>query len=149
VHNTDLLDPLPDEVGAHAVRSHSILFSHCGSGGFTLAARRAAITLAPVRLMERGCCVRFPARAGPVTLVNSVPTLSGYRLAVLYGQAVETEMLFPGNPLCVRFQSDYQTLLAWIAAEGLGHHWMAAYGDLRRPLRDLCALAGCAWLEAP
>jgi L-fucose isomerase-like protein len=139
VHNTDLLDPIPAE--------NTIVFSHCGNGGFSLAASPADIHLAPVRLMNRGVCCQFPARPGPVTLLNIVPTMGGYRLAVMSGEAIETDMVFPGNPLRVRFQSDYRDILAWIAEEGLGHHWMGAYGDLYRPLQDLAGMLGCELLS--
>jgi len=138
VHNTDLLDPIPAE--------NTIVFSHCGNGGFSLAPGREHIHLAPVRLMNCGVCCLFPARPGPVTLINLVPSMANYRLAALYGKAIETDMVFPGNPLRVRFVSDYRAILSWIAAEGLGHHWMAAYGDLRPSLRHLAAMAGCEWL---
>ena len=94
VHNTDFLDPIPAE--------NAIVFTHCGSGGFSLAANPSLINLGPVRLMNRGLCCMFPARPGPVTLINIVPTLSGYRVAALFGEAVETDMVFPGNSLRVR-----------------------------------------------
>jgi len=141
VHNTDLLDPIPDE--------NAIVFSHCGSGGFSLAG--GPVTLGPVRLVERGLCCLFLPRPGPVTLVNVVPTMDTYRLGVLYGEAVETGMVFPGNPLRVRFASgrpgrDYRDVLAWIVEQGLGHHWMAAYGDLRQPLADLAGMTGCEYV---
>ncbi len=139
VHNTDLLDPIPAE--------NAIVFSHCGSGSFSLASDPSQVTLGPVRLMNSGLCCLFPARPGPVTLLNITPTLSGYRMAALYGEAIETDMVFPGNPLRVRFQSPYSDILSWIAAEGLGHHWMAAYGDLRQSLADLAGMVGCAWLS--
>jgi L-fucose isomerase-like protein len=135
VHNTDLLDPISAE--------NAIVFSHCGSGGFSLAESPAEITLGPVRLMEHGLCCLFPARPGPVTLLNIVPALGGHRMAALHGEAIVTDMVFPGNPLRVRFREDYRAILAWIADQGLGHHWMAAYGDLRRPLADLAAMVGC------
>ena len=139
VHNTDLLDPIPAE--------NSIVFSHCGNGGFSLAPSRDVIHLAPVRLMDSGVCALFPARPGPVTLLNIVASMSGYRMATLFGEAIETDMVFPGNPLRVRFRSDYREILAWIAEEGLGHHWMAAYGDVRRPLADLTHMVGCDLLN--
>ncbi|NLS79910.1 MAG: hypothetical protein GXY76_21930 [Chloroflexi bacterium] len=134
VHNTDLLDPLPEE--------NAIVFSHCGSGAFSLAADAADIHLAPVRLMDRGLCCLFPGRPGPITLLNLAPTLDGYRLGLLHGEVMPTEMVFPGNPLRVRFQAGYRDILAWIIDEGLGHHWMAAYGDWRRPLADLAGMVG-------
>jgi len=139
VHNTDMLDAIPAE--------NAIVFSHCGSGGFSLAVSPSQVTLGPVRLMNSGLCCLFPARPGPVTLVNIVPTQGGYRMAALRGDAVETDMIFPGNPLRVRFRTDYRDVLAWIAECGLGHHWMAAYGDLRRSLRDLAEMVGCEWLS--
>ena len=135
VHNTDLLDPIPAD--------NAIVFTHCGSGGFSLACSPADITLGPVRLMDRGLCCLFPARPGPVTLLNVVPTLAGYRVGTLYGQALETDMVFPGNPLRVQFEQGYREVLDWIVGEGLGHHWMVAYGDLRRTIRDLAGLVGC------
>lgn len=137
VHNTDLLDPIPSE--------NAIVFTHCGSGGFSLANRCSQITLGSVRLMNRGMWCVFTARPGPVTLVNVVPTLDGYRIGGLYGEAGETEMVFPGNPLRVRVESEDRNILAWIAEEGLGHHWMAAYGDLRQPLSDLAEMVGGEW----
>jgi L-fucose isomerase-like protein len=124
-HNTDLLDPIPAE--------NSIVYSHCGSGCFALAASRESITLGPVRLMDRGVCSLFPAKPGPVTLVNIVASMSGYRMAALYGEAIETGMIFPGNPLMVRFRSDYRDILAWIARR-IGPSPMAGYGDLRASL---------------
>ena len=139
VHNTDLLDPIPAD--------NAIVFSHCGSGGFSLAPSLADVTLGPVRLMNCGLCTLFPARPGPVTLVNIVAERDGYRMGTLFGEAIETDMVFPGNPLRVRFGTDYRQILSWIAEEGLGHHWMAAYGDLRPELGHLAVMTGCEWLS--
>lgn len=136
VHNTDLLFDYADD--------NSILFSHCGSGGFSLARDRGDIHLAPVRLADRGLCVLFPARPGPVTLVNLVGAGGRYQLAVIEGEAVESEMVFPGNPLRVRFRRPVRDLLDEIAALGIGHHWMAGYGHVGDVIRDYCGLARLA-----
>jgi L-fucose isomerase-like protein len=141
VHNTDLLDPVPTD--------NAIVFSHCGSGGFSLASSPAAVTLGPVRLVNSGLCARFAARPGPVTLINIVASGDNYRMAALFGEASETEMVFPGNPMRVRFGTDYRRILSWIAEEGLGHHWMAAYGDLRPELGHLATMTGFDWLSLP
>jgi len=138
VHNTDLLDPVPAD--------NAIVYSHCGSGAFSLACESCGITLGPVRLMDQGLCALFLPRTGRVTLVNIVPGLGGYRVAAIAGEAVATDMVFLGNQLQVRFDADYQAVLEWIADEGLGHHWMAAYGDLCRPLKDLAGMVECEWV---
>jgi L-fucose isomerase-like protein len=134
VHNTDPLAVYEED--------NSMLFSHCGSGGFSLAAPGSQIELSPVRLMDRGVCVLFPARPGPVTLVNLVGRRDTYRLTLLRGEAVETGMLFPGNPLRVRFETGIHDLLAFIAEEGIGHHWMAGYGEVRPELVQFCRWVG-------
>jgi L-fucose isomerase-like protein len=132
-HNTDWLDPLPDG---------SVVFTHCGSGSYSLAERRADITLAPVRLTNTGVCSLFPARPGPVTLVNLLPRGDGYQMAVMEGEALHTEMVFPGNPLRVQFHRPVEAIIDWIHDEGIGHHWMAGYGHVAGELRELARIIG-------
>ncbi|HIJ72693.1 MAG TPA: hypothetical protein HPP83_01210 [Candidatus Hydrogenedentes bacterium] len=132
-HNTDWLEPLEDG---------SVVFAHCGSGSFSLAENSADITLAPVRLMTQGVCALFPAKPGPVTLVNLIPRGDGYQCAVLEGEALSTDMVFPGNPLRVRFPQPTPKLIDWIHDQGIGHHWMAGYGHVAREIRHWAAIAG-------
>jgi L-fucose isomerase-like protein len=132
-HNTDWLDPLDDG---------SVVFTHCGSGSYSLAERRDAITLAPVRLANCGVCSLFTARPGPVTLLNLLPSVAGYQMAVMEGEALHTEMVFPGNPLRVKFAPPVAHIIDWIHAEGIGHHWMAGYGHVGGELQALAHIIG-------
>jgi len=135
-HNTDFLDPIPS--------ANTIVFSHCGSGSFSLAdGGKKSVELAPVRLMDEGVCCLFTPAPGPTTLINIVPTSQGYKIGMLYGDAVKTDMVFPGNPLRVRFSSPYKQIIQWIVDEGLGHHWMAVQCDVRDMIRDLCNMLNC------
>jgi L-fucose isomerase-like protein len=137
-HNTDWLEPLEDG---------TVVLTHCGSGSFSLAERPGDITLAPVRLMDQGVCATFPARPGPVTLVSLLPRGDGYQLAVLEGEALSTTMVFPGNPLRVRFPQPTPQLIEWIFAEGIGHHWMAGYGHVGDEISQWASLCGPSlWL---
>jgi L-fucose isomerase-like protein len=132
-HNADWLEPLDDG---------TVVFTHCGSGSFSLAERPGDITLSPVRLMDRGVCALFPARPGPVTLISLMACGDGYQVALLEGEAISTGMVFRGNPLRVRFPWPTPDIIDWIAAEGIGHHWMAAYGHLGAEIRAWAALCG-------
>lgn len=132
-HNTDWLEPLDDD---------TVVFTHCGSGSLTLAENPADITLAPVRLMHKGVCALFPARSGPVTLVSLLPCGEKYQLAVLEGEAVSTSMVFPGNPLRVRFECSTAMLIEWIHDEGIGHHWMAGYDHVGNEIRQWAKMVG-------
>jgi L-fucose isomerase-like protein len=132
-HNTDWLEPLEDG---------TVVFTHCGSGSFTLAENPKDITLSSVRLMDQGVCALFPAKPGPVTLVSLLPQGGGYQLAILEGEAVSTTMVFPGNPLRVRFPQPTSALIDWIFAEGIGHHWMAGYGHVANEIGEWAGLCG-------
>jgi len=127
-HNTDWLDPLPDG---------SVVFSHCGSSSYSLADKKAGIKLAKVRLANQGVCSLFPAKPGPVTLVSILPKGDGYQMAVLEGEALPTDMVFPGNPLRVKFNSPVKDVIDWIFTEGIGHHWIAGYGYFVSEIRYL------------
>ena len=132
-HNTDWLDPLEDG---------SVVFTHCGNGSLSLAEKPEAIHLASVRLMGQGVCVLFPAKSGPVTLVNLIPHGATYQLALLEGEALPTDMVFPGNPLRVRFECPTSQIIQWIYDEGIGHHWMAGYGHIGREIRQWAKMLG-------
>lgn len=132
-HNTDWLDPLEDD---------TVVFSHCGSGSFTLAEKQEDIRLTPVRLMDQGVCAIFPAKPGPVTLLNLMSAPDRYQLALLEGEAVHTEMVFPGNPVRVRFSKPLSEVMDWIFSEGLGHHWMIGYGHVGEEIRRWADIVG-------
>jgi L-fucose isomerase-like protein len=132
-HNTDWLEPLEDG---------SVVFTHCGSGSFSLAEHPQDITLGPVRLMSRGVCALFPARPGPVTLLSLLPKGNGYQMALLEGEALSTSMVFPGNPLRVRFSTPTPQLIDWTFKEGIGHHWMVGYGHFGEEFKLWAGLCG-------
>jgi len=125
-HHTDWLDPLEDG---------TVIFTHCGSGSFSLAEKQSDITLASVRLMGQGVCALFPAKPGPVTLLSLIAQPGGYQCALLEGEALSTEMVFPGNPVRVRFSQPTSEIMEWIFDEGIGHHWMIGYGHVVEEIR--------------
>ncbi len=134
-HHTDWLNPLPDG---------TVVFTHCGSGSFSLAHDPARISLRDVRLMGQGVCALFTARPGPVTLLSLNALPDGYQVALLEGEALPTEMVFPGNPVRVQFDRPTAELIEWIHAAGIGHHWMIGLGHVGRAVRDWAAMAGPA-----
>ena len=139
VHNTDLLAVYPED--------NSIVFSHCGSGAFSLAEEKKKINLSPVRLANKGICVLFPAKPGKVTLVNLVGRKDTYRMCIVEGEAVRTEMIFAGNPIKVKFPIPVNEFLEIIAENGFGHHWMIGYGNVKQELEDFCRLVGLRYVS--
>ena len=130
---------------------NSIVTSHCGCAAPTLADTPEEIALAPVRIWERGVCIRFPAKASPqATFLNLVGRKGNYRLCAVSGSALKTEMLFEGNPVRFKPSCSWQRLLQAIDEHGFGHHWMMGYSDMIPELKVFCRLTGMkgVFLEA-
>lgn len=134
-HNTDWLEPLEDG---------SVVFTHCGSGSFSLAENQENIELSPARLTHQGVCVLFPSKPGPVTLLSLISDGLGFQIAILEGEAISTEMVFPGNPLRVKFDKPIGDIINWIHEEGIGHHWMAGYGSYTEEVVNWVKLCGAS-----
>ena len=130
VNNTDLL--YLDE------KKNTILFAHCGSSGFSIAG--GEIELAPVRLAETGVCCKFVMAAGKVTAVNICGHGDTFRLSYMVGDAIPCGMEFPGNPVVIRYDKPVEQINEEIMKNGIGHHWMVAYGDLSDALDGFCKI---------
>lgn len=123
-------------------KENSIVTSHCGCCPLSLAASRSQVAIAPVRLFEKGACVRFPVKSGPVTFVNLVGRRGTYRVCAVQGEAVETGMIFEGNPVKIRVQIPVRDFLEIINKNGFGHHWMMGYGHVVEELKYFCKISG-------
>jgi len=134
VHNTDLLADDPEE--------NTVIFSHCGSGALCLASSQDEVVLDSCRLMGTGVTVQYPGRPGRVTGVNLVGPSGDYRIGLFGGDAVPTELVFPGNPVKVRLDVPVPDFLEEVAEAGLGHHWMIGEGDATPALLEFGRLTG-------
>jgi L-fucose isomerase-like protein len=132
VHNTDTLYVHEED--------NSVTSSHCGCGSINLAESRGKIEISPVRLVDEGACVVFPSKPGIVTMANLVGKAETYRLGVILGEAIKTEMTFPGNPLRVKLPASIKDYLKFIEEYALGHHWIVTYGDITKELKIIAKL---------
>jgi L-fucose isomerase-like protein len=124
-------------------KESSLVTSHCGCGAPSLAARPSDIALTPVRIWQRGVCIRYPGKSAPeATFVNLTGRKGTYRLCAVAGSAVETGMVFEGNPVAFKSDVPVRDLMGVISAHGFGHHWMMGYGAAVEPLRRFCAMIG-------
>jgi L-fucose isomerase-like protein len=139
VHNIDPLYLYDDD--------NSIIGSHCGCGSFNLAESKNDIEFANVRLAKRGLCVLFPSKPGTITLANLVGRKNTYRLGVIEGQAIQTDMIFPGNPIRIKLSISTEKYLERIEKYGLGHHWIIAYGSHSDSLKYLASLLQINYIE--
>jgi L-arabinose isomerase len=132
VHNNDLL--FADTI------ENACTLSHCGNSAISLAAQEPGVRLEHVRLMDQGVVTIYPGAPGRVTLANLCGRKGTYRLACYAGEAIPTEMVFPGIPVKVRLDVPVDAFLKDTAAFGAGHHWMIAYGDVSASLARFAEL---------
>lgn len=138
IHNTDLLNP---------DSKNSVVFSHCGSGAFSIAKNCTCIELCPVRLKENGVSVIFLPKLGDITLVNIVGRKETYRISAIEAYSQETEMVFPGNPVSARFSISAEKYLDLIAKNAIGHHWMIGYGKVLKELKYFSELIDVKFID--
>ncbi len=124
-------------------KENTIVTSHCGCASPVLAAHQEDIALTPVRLFDRGVCIKFPAKASPrATFANLVGRRGNYRLCVLEGEAVRTGMVFEGNPVKMKPFLGLADILKVIDEHGFGHHWMLGYTHAGTELKYFCRFCG-------
>jgi L-fucose isomerase-like protein len=138
VHNTDLLNP---------DTKNSVVFSHCGSGDFSIAKGKSDIRLCPVRLQNCGVCVVFLPKLGDITLVNIVGRKDTYRISAIEAYSQETKMVFPGNPVSARFDISVEKFLGVIAKNAIGHHWMIGYGKVLDEIKYFSDIVGVKFID--
>lgn len=63
-------------------------------------------------------------------------------MCVIRAEAVQTDMIFPGNPVKVRLPVPINEFLEVVSGEGIGHHWMIGYGDVSKELTELAQSIG-------
>ncbi|MBN2152428.1 MAG: hypothetical protein JW839_13330 [Candidatus Lokiarchaeota archaeon] len=133
-NHIDTLDVDPDR--------NTLTGGHCGSCSIRLA-RPGSATVAPVRLANEGACVVFPQGEGPVTLANLVGRESTFRACVITGTAVESGLVFPGNPVVIKLDVPVGEFLDTVSNCGLGHHWVVGRGThYARTLDELLRALG-------
>jgi len=126
---------------------NSLIGCHCGCGSFDLAVSKQSIELANVRLANKGVCVLFPSKPGKVTMANLVGRKGTYRMGVIEGEAIETDMIFPGNPIRIKLPIKISEFLDIVEECALGHHWIIAYGSYDKYLKQLALIMGIDYVK--
>ncbi|MHB1345858.1 MAG: hypothetical protein ACYCXK_00035 [Candidatus Humimicrobiaceae bacterium] len=122
---------------------NSILFSHCGCGPFSCATSKKDISLKTHYEVKTGLGVYYPVKQGgnKTTAVNLVGREGSYRLCALSGVSLPTEeLIYNGNPIEIKYQTNVTDLINTIGNEGFGHHWVVSYGSNKEIFKDFCRL---------
>ncbi len=134
---------LNTDIAIEYEKENAIIFTHCGSGPFTFAKNLKDITFKEEYENKTGLAVCYPVRSNneEITIVNLVGINQNYRMCVLYGKSMLLEkLIYPGNPIKIKFKNNIKDIINRIGNDGFGHHWMVSYGNHGRILNDFCSL---------
>lgn len=118
------------------------LISPCGYAPFSLCANRPVIRDIAHPGFS-GLITSSVLKAGRLTLARLAETRGGYRMQVLVGETVTTDLRqgrFPA--IRVRLRESLDEILENIS----GQHFALAYGDHREDLKELCGYLGVDYL---
>jgi len=136
---------LGDFMGVDKSRNLALLF-HCGAAAPSLADPVAGIEMCLHAergiTWKKGVTVEFPVRPGRVTFGRLGDVQGQFRMVVLRGEAVESDMFVRGNPAKVALETPVTQVIERVIALGCGHHYLMVHGDITGQLRDLAELLG-------
>lgn len=122
-----------------------VLIGHpCGSGAISLAESTAKVHLRPFK-PEEGVFVQFPMKPGQVTLANISGRPGSYRMFIATGRSIELApdewSRIGGIAASIEFGESVKAVMdRVIQQEGIDHHWVTVFGDLKNELILLCEL---------
>jgi hypothetical protein len=91
--------------------------------------------------------VLFPSKQGKITMANLVGKKGTYRMSVLEGEAVPTELVFPVNPIKINLPLSINDFLDIMEKFGIGYHWFIAYGSYLNLLKILGSLLNIDFID--
>jgi L-fucose isomerase-like protein len=126
-------------------KDNTIMFSHCGGGPFSCAAKFSDIIIDRHYEVKSGLGVYYPVKIDnqDATVVNLIGNGPTYRLCVLNGKTIATDkLIYHGNPVNIKFKTDIEELINTIGNKGFGHHWMVSYGNHHDIFLEISKLLG-------
>ena len=121
---------------------NTALLWHCGAASASLAARRKAVKLEKHSIGTGTATLEFALRAGRATVSRLGPIGEAYRLLIVSGEALPTDMLLRGDNLLFRTDLPVRKVIDRIIERGIEHHYSVSYGDLAQDLAEFCFWSG-------
>lgn len=131
---TDLID-INEEV-------NYLTFWHCGNAAPSLHSRACNVTLCDHPLYNKGSAFRAVLKEGPVTISRFCNIGGKYKLFLIGGTAVPTDMYTPGCMVNVAVESPARNVIDAIMREGVAHHYSVVWDDVTTDMETVAEILG-------
>lgn len=115
-----------------------LTFWHCGNAAPSLHCKSCAVQLCDHPLYNKGSAFRAVLKEGPVTISRFCNIGGKYKLFLIGGTAVQTDMYTPGCMVNVAPEVPVQRVIDAIMREGVPHHYSVVWADV---VDDMAAVA--------
>lgn len=127
---------------------NDLIFWHCGNGPRTLLSKQYQPVAGVHPNRKVPLAIYGPLKEGQVTICRLSPDKEGrLRLLIGKGTGVEAPMLYSGNTLPVHLEASVESVLQILLDKGVEHHYIIAYGDYIKELRELANLLEIETIE--
>lgn len=121
-----------------------LTFWHCGNAAPSLHGRACDVTLCDHPLYNKGSAFRAVLKEGPVTVSRFCNIGGRYKLFLIGGTAVHTDMYTPGCMVNVAVEPPVRSVIDAIMREGVAHHYSVVWEDV---VDDMAAVARILGVE--
>ena len=119
---TDLIDINEDK--------NYITFWHCGNAAPSLHNKKCDTVLGNHPLAGQGTAFKCPLKTGKVTIARFCNIRGVYKLFLLRGEAIETDMYTPGSIINIKTAQPVRAIIEGIIENGVPHHYSIVWEDI-------------------
>lgn len=135
------------EWGMYDVKENAMLMVHHGAGTPKMAKSNCDVCLTPTGekwgFKGTGASFRFMGKPGPVTITSIIHDLDDWRLLISKGQALDVPCRpYFGQQFMVQVDMPVRQYLESLCRQGVTHHAILSYGDIRPNLEQASRLMG-------
>lgn len=137
---TDLIDINEDK--------NYLTFWHCGNAAPSLHNKKCDTVLGNHPLAGQGTAFRCPLKTGKVTIARFCNIHGKYKLFLLSGEAIETDMYTPGSMINIRTVQPVRSIIEGIINNGVPHHYSIVWEDIADQIKAVAKILDIEIIEA-
>ena len=126
---------------------NSVVVWHCGQAPLSMCDPQHSPAAAVHSNRRLPLLCQFPLKPGQVTLARISKASGEHKMVLAAAKMLRRPLAFSGTAGVLRFERPARQVIADIIDNGLEHHFVIAYGDLRRQLHGVAAALGLKVLE--
>ena len=119
-----------------------LTFWHCGNAAPSLHGKGCGATLCDHPLYNKGSAFRAALKEGPVTISRFCNIGGKYKLFLIGGAAVPTDMYTPGCMVNVAVEPPVRSVIDAIMREGVAHHYSVVWEDIVDDMEAVARILG-------